>query len=322
MKKLFSILLIAVLVLSVGCSADNDAAIYKNQTDRQWGGFAPELNETSYMRYSDGQSEVAGAAVEEFVRKIIRNATLTLKAREDQNVTDLYAQLVEYCDSVGGYEFGSDINHTELYSSVQAVLKLPPEKLNDFMLYVGENAIVLNSKIDTEDVTAEFYDLQTRLDTKRRSLESYYALLEGAGSTSEIVSLQRTIDGITEDIESIQGRLRVLNSRVDMATVTLTIHRNNEPEPEPRRDIDWNALSADDMWYLIKNGFIWVVNAIALVIQWLVIVIVVVSPLAVPLAIFVTVMVRRDKKKRAKIIAQASEKENEKNEQVHGDGDK
>jgi hypothetical protein len=275
------------------------------------------VNPTSTSSSGSGVSDtqVSGATVVE--RKVIRNANLTLEVLDEkgeneedgeqkQAASELYALLVEQCNSLGGHEFSSEMSKTHhmvnVTASVKATLKLPPEKLDEFIKFVNENARVTHSKVDSDDVTNTYYDLQTRLETKRKSLESYYKLLENADELSEIVSLQRTIDGIIEEIESVEGRLKVMDSQINMATVRLEIRQviELEEEEEPRREVDWGALSLDDMGYLIQVGFISVVNFILSVVQGIAIALIVASPIWIPIAIFIFVLAKRHKKKKKK----------------------
>jgi hypothetical protein len=255
----------------------------------------------------EGSDQVAGANAPEFERKVIRNANMVLEAKNGQSATELYDAIIGHCNALGGYEFSSESNHHITHSTVTAVLKVPPEKLDQFMNFVGENARIITSRTDSDDVTDEFYDMVTRLDTKRRTLEGYYTLLENSDGLNEILSLQRTINDIIEEIEAIQGRLRVMNSRIDMATVRLSIRQENDPTPEPRREIDWGALTADDMGYFIKTGFISVINVILMLAQWAVIVVAVTSPVLIPTGIVLFVKRRR---KITKATVEENEEEN------------
>ena len=76
--------------------------------------------------------------------------------------------------------------------------------------------------IRTRDITAEYHDLELRLKTKREYLVSLRALLDEAGKLEEKLAVQREIARVVEEIESMEGRRRLLGSQVAMATVTVT----------------------------------------------------------------------------------------------------
>jgi hypothetical protein len=333
-KNKIAMLVIAALCLAVfaGCDSDSDGMALRERYPSDEMADAPgagaERDESVLRSFSnvagntdsdgsdsDGTDEVAGSQIDAVQRRIIRNANLRVETVE-RSAAELYADFVAQAVLLGGHEFSSVTNqesHTQnsrgrITSRVTAILRVPPENLDAFLAYINENSRVLTSSIDSEDVTAEFYDLTTRLATKRSTLTAYFTLLENAESLEDILRIQRMIDQITEEIEAMQGRLNVLNNRVNMATVRLDVSHVTEftveEEPEERREVDWSALSISDMGWLIRNGFVSVVNTLATVLQWLIIIIAVTAPLWIPVVAIVWVLTKRSRKKRAKVLAE------------------
>ena len=240
-------------------------------------------------------------------RKIIRRASLEINAPD---ASALYRSIVEYGLGLGGYENSYNVANYEAYSVIKAEFKIPPECFSAFINFIGENGNVVNSTMSSEDITESYYDTQIRLDTKRRSLDQYYTLLMKASTIEEIAYIQRIIDGITEDIESLEGRLKVWSSLISMATVTLNIRQDNDPDPvKIRKEIRWNTLSADDMSYLIKQGFYNVTNTIVSVLQWIAIILIGYSPLWIMLCVIALICVFLYKKRKAKSLTDVSDDE-------------
>jgi hypothetical protein len=305
MKKVLAIFIAAMCVLSLAaCSgANSDSAAPRDAS----GGSLMERNmsvtETNEVHYGFdnvlADFEQAGNAAElpaEQARMIIRNASMMIEA---ENAVELFKNLNEFNRALGGFEFSSQTQHFDTYTSVEAVLKVPPHKLDEFMSFAGENGRIIRSSTTSDDITDQFFDMSTRVESKRRSLEAYYALLEVAGTITEITSLQRTIDSIIEEIEAFEGRMRVLANLAEMATVELYISQRYDPVLEERREIDWNALTLGDMGYFIRNGFISVLNFITTIFQWAFIALIVTSPLWIAPAVILIVLWRKKKKKRS-----------------------
>ncbi|MDR2533001.1 MAG: DUF4349 domain-containing protein [Oscillospiraceae bacterium] len=320
MKKIFTALIISSCILGLAaCSssdnyrpADSGASVGAGGEELDFKS-APAASvysgisniERESADYTDESHNGGNTALpEEQTRMIIRDAWMTIEA---ENAVELYNNLSAFNRSLGGFEFSSSTQHHETFSSVDAVFKVPPERLDEFMSYAGESGRIVRSSTTSDDVTDRYYDMKTRVESKRRSLESYYSLLEKAESISEIVSLQRTIDNIIEEIEAFEGRLRVMENLVSMATVTLYISHENDPVLEERREIDWNALDLEDMGYFIRNGFISVVNFITTIFKWVIIAVIVISPLWVIPVIIAVIALSRRKKNKTKIIGRAQE---------------
>ena len=240
----------------------------------------------------DGNTSVELKEKEE-ERKIIQNATIDVEA---ENAELFYGALAAYCRSLGGYEFSNSISNFDEYSVIFAVFKVPPENLEQVISFVGSSAKLINSNMSSEDITESFYDAETRLETKRRSLDSYYNMLRGARTVEEIVLIQQTVDRITEDIEALEGRLRMWSSQVSMATLTINVRQYNDPL-KIRKEITWNTLSVSDMGYLISRGFMTVLNTGVSMLQWLIIGIAFLSPI-LALAAVIILLGRWSRKKR------------------------
>jgi flagellar basal body-associated protein FliL len=284
---IFAIILILVIIFTA-CGAGGGA--YSEEAYDEAGYSANSGN--GFSDYKQMENAANEALAE---RKIIKEASLDIMA---DDATGLYASIVTYGEEIGGYEHSYSISHYEEYSVINAVFKVPPEKLSLFVNYIGDNGEVVNSNLQSDDITDNYYDAATRLDTKRRSLERYYDLLASADDVEEIVYIQSVIDGITEEIESLEGRLKVWNSQVNMATVNLYIRQNNDPL-QIKQDINWNTLSSDDMGYLIKRGFFAVTNTLLSVVQWAVIILIGYSPVWIILAAGVLIWVISRKKRKA-----------------------
>lgn len=85
--------------------------------------------------------------------------------------------------------------------------------------------------IEALDVTEEFVDAEARLKTKKQVEQRYQDLLKRANKISEILEIERQIGELRAEIESIEGRLRYLNNRVDYSTLDISFYKKT---PEHR----------------------------------------------------------------------------------------
>jgi hypothetical protein len=272
------VLLAALLTLSAACSAPmSENAIPADSPDRQ---RTSNLQGNSYIfsnmdsAAGDSFSPPTTTAVENN-RKIIWNASLDIEA---EDAAALHWLLASRAAALGGYEHTNNIQNYERHSVVIATYKIPPQHIHAFIAYAGEEGKVINSRLGSEDITESYFDSAQRLETKRSTLEPYYRLMAEAKDIDEIVRIQRIIDGITEEIEALEGRLRVWGALTEMATVDVFIRQENDPI-SIRREISWNTMTTDDMGYLIKIGFTAVTGTALTILQWIAVVLLVTSPL-------------------------------------------
>lgn len=293
LKKIngFIVLVLTVLLMVCACSKNNNESDYPADQEMK-------NTSTSDSIHSEEAGYIKGELIDDTSlpsdRKIIRNASLEIEASD---AAALYGQLGAFGNESGGYEFSYNISNHEEYSVINAVFKIPPEKLNAFVNFAGENGKVINSSLSSEDITDNYFDMQTRLETKRKSLERYYELLKSADTIDGIIQLQKTIDSITLEIESYEGKLKLWNNLVDMATVEIYIRQYNDPITI-RKEINWNTLTLNDMGYLIKRGFVSLVNIIVSFLQWVFIAVLVSSPVWVIILCILFVMRKKKKNRR------------------------
>ncbi|MDR1736171.1 MAG: DUF4349 domain-containing protein, partial [Oscillospiraceae bacterium] len=215
----------------------------------------------------------SGSGASQAERKIIREASLDIECDDARSV---YGQLSDYAGTLGGHEFSYDIQNFDTYAVINAVLKVPPERLGDVVARAEELGKVINSRMGSEDITNEYYDTETRLESKRQSLQRYYALLEKADSLDGVAEIMRIIDGITEDIEAAEGSLKLMNELAGMATVTLYIRQENDPV-KIEKEINWSALSLSDIGTIVGNGLTALTSGIVTFFEWVLIVLAIAS---------------------------------------------
>jgi len=162
-----------------------------------------------------GGGESGGTAAKEaFERKLIRTGNIDM---EVQSLAEARAALEAWTKKYGGYIADSG----EWSSSLHITARIPS---SNFDAAMGEAAGIgrLKSKnISSQDVTEQYYDLSTRLKTKRMMLERLESYLKTAKDMKDMLEIETKINSVTADVESMQGQLNRLASRVDYATISV-----------------------------------------------------------------------------------------------------
>jgi hypothetical protein len=106
--------------------------------------------------------------------------------------------------------------------------------------------------VTTEDVTAQVVDLEGRLASATGSMNRLRALYDRAETVGEVVAIEAELVKREAEVESLQGQLRVVESQVALATITLTVARLVPVAPTAESasgffaglDRGWEALTA------------------------------------------------------------------------------
>lgn len=164
--------------------------------------------------------------------KIIREISMTGETKDFESASEM---LKSQINEAGGYIESSEINGGESlrnnrYSERRAnyIIRIPAEKLDDFLNKTKEALNVTSFTENTTDVTLEYYDIQARLDTLKSKKAALEAMLEKATTLDEIITVQDSLYSVIADIEAYQSQLNVYDSKVNYSTVTLDIYEVSE----------------------------------------------------------------------------------------------
>jgi len=183
-------------------------------------------------------------------KKIIKDGRLGLQVVNLQTAKQKIDSLVK---AAGGYYSNENLKNSDNQSGYELVIRIP---VVNFERFVGSaekgSSKVLYKEIQARDVTEEYVDLETRLNSKRNSLARYNEIMKKANTVKDILEIEGAIRMLQEEIESTEGRLRYLNDCVSYSTLNMTISTEKDFTFKPsKRDSFWEKLkeSVADGWY-------------------------------------------------------------------------
>lgn len=227
MKKLSAMLLTLVLLLSLAAcgasvssstdTAESNTVSYDSVTDTGWGSESKTELETPAETETVG-SAAAGAA--QANAKMIYTGDLYLQTKEFDQALSAIDSAVE---ELGGYYESHNLSQGGSYRTLYATVRVPQENFAAFMDRAGQIAHVTDRVAYQEDVSEQYYDVESRLTTQRTKLERLQELLQQAESMEDIIALESAISDTELTIEQLTGSLRKYDSRINYSTVTLTL---------------------------------------------------------------------------------------------------
>jgi hypothetical protein len=192
--------------------------------------------------------------------RIVVNTNLDI---EVDDLTATYAAARGLARDAGGFVAEGRITDSEEATTGFVRLRVP----------VGEHDRVLGEKVVREEsnareVTAEYTDLQSRLVNLQRAEEQYQTLMGRAGSIDEVLKVTSRLDEVRGEIEQVQGRINLIESQSDFATIALALSVPPVPAstdlPSPVRMFVEAAEASVVMAHLVLN----VAAVIAVVAIW------------------------------------------------------
>lgn len=115
-------------------------------------------------------------------------------------------------------------------------VRVPVDRFHEFLAAVRLLGEARNVTATSDDVTAEFYDIEARIRNKQQEEQRLLELLADAtGKLEEVLAVERELSRVRGEIEQAQGRLRMLKDVTELTTVTVTVTEieNYVPEAAP-----------------------------------------------------------------------------------------
>lgn len=203
----------------------------------------PPAGASEYNRKDQYKSESSS----EIPQKIIKQASLRF---ETDHLDNTFKQIQNAVSSnkarIINDSEGKDYN--SVYRSL--TIKVPSQNFDRFINDISEGVSYFEVKnISAEDVTEQFIDLTSRLKTKKKLEERYLQILQKATKVSEILEIEKQISAIREEIESKEGKLKYLESRVSESTVNIEFYKTIAEKEGVK--ISYGSK----IWTAVKSGF-------------------------------------------------------------------
>ncbi|QEG39467.1 DUF4349 domain-containing protein [Roseimaritima ulvae] len=176
---------------------------------------------------SEAGSQRASAAAN---RKIIYDTTIGLVVEDYQRFE---SQLPGIVAKHGGFVSHSDTDRS--YNDQQRgtwVIRVPVDSYAAFLSGVDTLGFAESRQENAQDVTEEYVDVQARIANKKSLEQRIIQLLEDrSGKLADVLEIERELARVREEIERMEGRLRVLKDRTSLATVTINCREQRAYQP-------------------------------------------------------------------------------------------
>ena len=181
--------------------------------------------------------------------KIIKTADISMEFDSYRDTRPLMKTIV--------HKWGAYVaNENEMFESYQASNTLTIRVANKNFEKLIEDMEKLAVRVDyrrvnSTDVSEEYVDIIARLKTKKEVEKRYMTFLAKAINMDETFKVEGKIRLIREEIEAKEGRLKYLNNRIGLSTITLRVYQNFEQDETPYQAPGFLSKFADSF----KNGW-------------------------------------------------------------------
>jgi hypothetical protein len=237
--------LLAAAIALAGCSAggSSDESGGGAQSPQQQGSESGEmLTQPSDGDIKTDDTTTDFAAVD---RQVITTGYVTITVKDPRaGVTEA----VRIAESAGGRvdarsEYAADGSSG---GSATLTLRIPSDDLTATLDKLKELGEVEEVSLNANDVTMQSLDLDARISAMADSIARLQALVPGAASLEDLITLETAISDRQAQLESMQSEQRYLADQVSMSTITLNLVTEYVPVVE---------VDEGDPLTALKNGF-------------------------------------------------------------------
>ena len=227
MKRKVEAFFIAVMLvmMTAGCGNSSKMAVKDRATvssgaelDGEYSWDTDETADTGVTSENGLEAQVENG------RKLIRTVSLSLETKEfDSVLTNLSTKTTE----LGGYIETSSVNgnsyshHSTRYASY--VIRIPADKLNEFVEVVSELGNVTQKNESVEDVTLRYIDVESHKKALETEQERLLELLSKAENMEEILTIESKLSDIRYEIENYESQLKTMDNQIDYSTVSVYV---------------------------------------------------------------------------------------------------
>ncbi len=212
------------------------------------------------------EADVAAAPLPLTQRMVIHDAYVDAYVRDPAAALEATQAWVR---DAGGYivEVRVDTSRTQEGTKARASLtfRVPAARLEDALAFIRSQAEYTVERVEGQDVTEEYLDLEARLKALRAAQARLEALLQQAKDPQDVLSVYRELMDLQTEIERIEGRMRFLEQSAAYSKVEVTFYPLRE---RPRAGLQWGDWNLWDTAIRALNALIALVRALVHLAVW------------------------------------------------------
>lgn len=168
-------------------------------------------------------------------RLVIKNGSLSLAVDDPLLSRDNIAHMAE---AMGGFVVTADMYQQTLSNGVQVpqvsmTIRVPAERLDEALqnIKAETDQPIINENLNSQDVTAEYTDLNSRLINLQAAEEQLQAIMEDANRTEDVLAVYSQLVSVREQIELIKGQMKYYEQSAALSSISIQLIANAAVQP-------------------------------------------------------------------------------------------
>ncbi len=310
-KTLLFILLLTSLI--VACAPARQSALMPMEDEFVEGSFAVEAP-AAEPRARPFDSTVAIENVETGERIVIMNARMEIVVNAPDQSLERISRMA---DQMGGFVVNANLYKTQLADGQEVprasiTIRVPAEKLEEAITIIESESdrLPLNKSIQSQDVTSDYTDLQSRLKNLEAAEAQLIEIMDSANKTEDVLNVFDQLTRVREQIEVIKGQIQYFEESARLSAISVELIPNEVVQPISIGG--WQPVG------VVKNAIQALINALQGLVDVLIMLVLFVLPILavifIPLYFIIRAVIRRRRRSKETAPNQALEESNQEEE--------
>ncbi len=264
-------ILIVFLMAACGGGASSDSAVADYETAPMMDvAEESDMSTTMVRKVSNDANQDP-----EIEKKVIKTGGLSYGV---ESTKDEYNRLSDLIKQYDAYIASENENKGYDRINVNMSIKVPPQHFDALITDITKGKKLENRWVSTDDVTDRYYDLQSRIENKKKLEQRYQKILNKAVTVKDILEVERNLNQVRGEIESLQGQFKLLSHKIAYSTLDLSFYEliPYELNQEQRPGFGTRLLNSISVgWqgfltFLVYILALWPFGLVALGVVWIV----------------------------------------------------
>lgn len=177
-----------------------------------------------YIRSSESlrkTSQLSETPEQATKQRIVSSSVSIELAVENEDTTT--ARIKSSAAAAGGYIVST--------TSTGIIFRVPAAETDRFITFLAGIGDIRNKSMSGQDITEEYYDIQTRLENAESARKRYLELLAKAENVEATLKVERELERLNGEIETMKGKIARMKELSSMTTISVNYTSKTTPGP-------------------------------------------------------------------------------------------
>ena len=130
------------------------------------------------------------------------------------------------------------------YRHADLTVRIPADRLDQFVQHVSENSNVTNNKETADDITLSYVATQSRITALETEQTRLLELLASAQDMSDLLEIEQRLTEVRTELEKVTSQLRLYDNQVSYGTIYLAVSEVKEYTVVEEPETVWGRIAA------------------------------------------------------------------------------